>query len=126
MNQPRQNGFVLILVVMVIAAIGVEMFVLSGLTKTMLFESNTAYLEAVERNLAASGLAWAEQNVKNQSRRALNKTVELDVTSMNIDGSTLTVTVGIPADKEMEVQIKTLCSRGRRSFRQSDKYRIEL
>jgi len=126
MKQPGQNGFVLILVVTVIAAIGVEMFVLTGLAKTMLFESNTAYLQAVERSLTASGLAWAERNVKNQSREILNKTVELDVTNMNIYSSTLTVTVGVPTDKEAEVQINTSCSCGRRTFRQDNKYRIEL
>lgn len=126
MKQPGQNGFVLILVVTVIAAIGVEMFVLTGLAKTMLFESNTAYLQAVERNLTASGLAWAQQNVKNQRRVIFNKTVELDVTNMNILSSTLTVTVGIPTDKEAEVQMNTSCSRGRHTFRQDNKYRIEL
>lgn len=122
----QQNGFVFLLVVMVIALIGAEMFVLTGLTNTMLFETNTAYLGAFERNLTASGLAWAERNVKSRSREAFNKTIELDVTSMNIHSSTLTVTIGMPTDKGAEVQINTSCSRGRRSFRQNNKYRIEL
>jgi len=126
MKQAQQNGFVLILVAVVMALIGADMFVLAGLTKTMLFESNTAELEAAERNLTASGLAWAERSVKNKSREIFNKTIELDVTNMNIRNSTLSVTIGIATDKEAEVQINTSCRRGKRTFRHNDKYRIEL
>ncbi len=65
MKQLRQNGFVLILVITAIAAIGAEMFVLTGGANTMLFQSDTAYLQAVERTLVAIGLAWAKRNTKN-------------------------------------------------------------
>jgi len=41
------------------------MLVLAGGANTMLFQSDTAYLQAVERNLVASGLAWAKRNTKN-------------------------------------------------------------
>ena len=121
----RQNGFVLILVIMAVAAIGAEMFILTDIAKTMLFESNTAYLEACSRNLAASGLAWAERNSKNETKEIVDKTIKLDVTNMDIRGAALSVIIGTPRDKEVEVQINTFCNRGRRTLSRSGKYRTE-
>ena len=126
MENKRKNGFVLILVIMAIALIGLEMFVLTGVSNTMLFQSNTAYLQACERNLVASGLAWAKQQIKSQSKENLDRTIRLDVTETDIRGSTLAVFIRIPTDKEPEVQINASCSRARRTLRHDDKYRIDL
>lgn len=125
MKNLRQNGFVLVLVITAIALIGAEMFVLTGMANTILFQSDIAYLEAVERNLVASGLAWASRNIKNQSKETFNKTIELDVTDMNIRRSTLAVIIAMPKDKQAEVQIDTSCGRGRNTLRHSNKYHIE-
>ena len=102
------------------------MFVLANGANTMLFESDTAYLDACKRNLVASGLAWAGRNIKNESRETFNRTIELDTADMSIRGSTLSVTIDIPRDKKAEVQINTSCSRGKRTLRHKDKYWIEL
>ena len=126
MENKRKNGFVLILVITAMAIIGIEMFALAGVAKIMLFQSDMAYLQACERNLVASGLAWAKQNIQNNSREAFYKTIELDVAEMNIRSSTLGVTMSIPTDKEPVVQISTSCSRGRRTLRSDGKHRIEL
>lgn len=122
----RQKGFVLILVVTIMVLIGAEMFVLTGLANTMLFESNTAHLQAIKRNLTASGLAWAKRNIKNQRSETFNRTIDLDVTNMYNQRVSLSVTIGVPRDKKTEVQINTLCSRRRRTLSRSAKYHIEL
>ncbi len=124
MKKPRQKGFVLILVITAMAIIGLEMYVLTGGANTMLFQSDTAYLKACERNLVTSGLAWAKQNIRNKSRETFEKTVELDVSKMNIRGSTLIVTISIPTGEEPQAQINASCSRGRRTFRGDGKYKI--
>ena len=126
MKNLRQNGFVLVLVITVIAVVGAEMFVLTGMANTILFQSDIAYLEVVERNLVASGLAWASRNIKNQSKETFNKTIELDVTDMDIRRSTLAVIIAMPKDKEAEVQIDASCGHGRRTLSHSNKYHIEL
>ncbi len=126
MKKLRQNGFVLILVITAIAVIGIEMFVLAGIANNMQFQSNTAYLKACERNLLASGLVWARQNVQDRGREIFDKTIELDVNEMNIRGSTLSVTISTPAEEEPEVQINTSCSRGRQTLKGSGKYRVGL
>ena len=127
MKKTRQKGFVLILVITAMAIIGLEMYVLAGGANTMLFQSDTAYLEACKRNLITSGLAWAKQNIRNKSRETFEKTVELDVSKMNIRGSTLIVTIrGLPTGEEPQAQINTRVSRGRRTFRGDGKYKIRL
>jgi len=122
----RKNGFVLIIVVTAIAIIGIEMFVLTGVSNTILFQSDTAYLQALQRNLVASGLAWAEQQVKSQGKENLDRTIKLDINNMNIRGSTLAVFIRIPADREPQVQINASCTRARRTLRHDERYRIEL
>ena len=126
MKNERKNGFVLVLVILAMAIIGATMLVLSAGAKTMVFQSNTAYLQACQRNLVTSGLAWAKQQIKSQSKENLDRTIRLDVTETDIRGSTLAVFIRIPTDKEPEVQINASCSRARRTLRHDDKYRIEF
>lgn len=126
MKNERKNGYVLVLVIVAMAVIAVTMSVLTAGAKTMVFQSNTAYLRACRRNLVASGLAWAKQQIKSQSKENLDRTIRLDVTEADIRGSTLAVLIRIPTDKEPEVQINASCSRARRTLRHDNKYRIEL
>jgi len=126
MKKTRQNGFVLILVIVAIAVIGVQMSVLADIANTMQFQSHTAYLKACERNLLASGLVWARENTRNKSSEVFDKTIQLDVNKLNIPASALDVTIKIASDEEAEVQIDTSCSRSRQTLRETGKYRIEL
>lgn len=116
----------LIIVIMAISVIGVEMFVLSDIANTMQFQSQHAYLKACERNLLASGLLWAKENIREKSGEIFDKTIQLDVSKLNIRVSALDVTINIVSDEEAEVQINTSCSRGRQTLRETGKYRIEL
>jgi len=126
MRQLRQKGFVVILAVMAIAVIGMAMFALAGIANTMQFQSNNAYLNACERNLLSSGLVWARQNIQNKAGKNFNKTIQLDVSRMDIRASALDVTISVQSDKEAEVRVNTSCSRGRQTLKGSGKYRIEL
>lgn len=116
----------LIIVIMAISVIGVEMFVLSDIANTMQFQSQHAYLKACERNLLASGLLWAKENIREKSSEIFDKTIQLDVSKLNIRVSALDVTIITASDEEAEVQINTSCSRGRQTLRETGKYRIEL
>jgi len=126
MKKPRQKGFALVLVITAMAIIGLEMHVLTSGANTMLFQSDTAYLEACKRNLVTSGLAWAKRNIRNNNKETFEKAVELDVSKMNIRVSSLIVTISIPTDKGPQAQINVSCSRGRRTFRGDDKHKIRL
>ena len=116
----------LIIVIMAISVIGIEMFALSDIANTMQFQSQNAYLKACKRNLLASGLLWAKENTREKSGEIFGKTIQLDVSKLNIRVSSLDVTINIASDEEAEVQIDTSCSRGRQTLRETGKYRIEL
>jgi len=116
----------MILVIVSIALIGAVMFVLTDDSNTMLFQSDRAYLRAVQRNLVASGLTWARHSVKNQRTEAFNKPVQLDITNLNTHGSALTVTMDAAADRKPQVQIDASCTRARRTLTSQNKYPIEL
>ena len=126
MKKTRQNGFVLILVIVAIAVIGIQMSVLGDIANTMQFQSQNAYLKACERNLLASGLVWAKENAWKKDSEILDKTIQLDVSKLNIRDSALNVKINIASDEEAEVQIETTCSRSRQTLRETGKYRIEL
>jgi hypothetical protein len=121
MEKIRQNGFVLVLVIAVIGLIAAEMFILTDISNSILFQADTAYLEACEQNLASSGLAWVR---KNSGKENIGKTIKLDVSDMDISRSALSVTIEEPKSKEAKVRISTSCTRGRQTFTHSDKYRI--
>lgn len=126
MKTLKNRGFVLILVITAIATIGIEMFVLAGVANTMQFQSHRAYLEACRRNLTASGLAWARQNVSKKAGEVVPQTIELDVSRMNVRGAGLELTVSPPSERKAEILIKTSCSRGRQTLRGENKYEVAL
>jgi len=126
MKEQKQRGFVLVLVITVIAVVGIQMFALAGIANTMQFQSHTAYLRACERNLLASGLGWAKQNIQNEAGEIIDKTIELDVSRMNIRRSALGVTIGMQADGKAEVRVNSSCTRGRQTLNGDGKYRIYL
>jgi hypothetical protein len=125
MNKHRQNGFILFLVITVMLAMGGEMYILADMSNTMLLHTNTAYLKACQRNLTASGAAWAKQNLQKISGENVEKIVQLDVNELDIKGSSLKLTNISSIDKEPEVSISTTCSRGRQSLRRSFEYKID-
>jgi hypothetical protein len=126
MKKIRQNGFVLLLVITAIALVGTATYVLAGGTNTMLFQSDTVYLQACERNLMASGLAWAKQNIKNRNQGSFDRMVELDTANLGIRDWRLNVFINISQDKQAEVQINTSCSSARQTFKRDNRYIIEL
>jgi len=118
MKKKRHNGFVLMLVIIVMALIGIQMFALADIANTMQFQSHTQYLTACERNLLASGMAWAKQNLQSPDAEITDgQMIELDVSRMNIRRSALNVTIGISPDGRAQVRINSSCTRGRQTFK---------
>ena len=126
MKKTRQKGFVLILAIVAIAVIGIQMSVLANIANTMQFQSQNAYLKACERNLHASGLVWARKNAREKSSDILNKTIQLNVSKLNIRNSALEITISAISGEEAEVRIDSSCSRSRQTLKETGKYRIEL
>lgn len=126
MKTTRQNGFVMVFVIISLIVVGVLMYVLADDSNTMLFQSDAAYLRAVQRNLTASGLAWARNNVKSQNAELFNKPTELDVTGIGIGEASLSVTIDVAANQKPQAQIDTSCTRKRRTLTSRNKYAVDL
>jgi len=123
MKDKRNKGFVLLLVIMLIAMFGIIVSILTEASNTMVFQSNKAYLRSCERNLIASGLAWSKINIQKDIGEIPGKMIELDVTEMNIRGSSLSVNIN-PPQTQPQVQIRTSCSRGRQTLTDDRTYTI--
>jgi hypothetical protein len=123
MKKIHKNGFVLLFVIIIMALISIVTFVLIEDSKTLLFQTNQAYLKATERDLIASGLAWA--SLHNEDTEVFNNTVELDITKMPIRNSILKVRIDVPVGKKPQVQINTSCTRARRTLGHNRTYRID-
>lgn len=119
-----QKGFAIILTLVLIVLAGAGIFVLTGISNTMMFEAETARLFAIERNLTASGLAWAKQNKPGQSDDAPFEVTQLDVGQIGIADANLSVAFDINEDGKSEVLIKTRCRRGRHTLRKSHKFHL--
>jgi len=61
MNRTRRSGIALILVISLIGLVGVTLAHLAQSCRAMLDGTDREYLRVVERNLIASGLAWAQR-----------------------------------------------------------------
>ena len=59
MKHTKPIGYVMILTLVMITLAGMALIILNMGAKILLSESKLAYLEACDRNLAASGYAWA-------------------------------------------------------------------
>jgi type II secretory pathway component PulK len=124
MKKQTKGGFVLIFVVVAIALIAVATFVMTDDAKTMLFHSDTAYLEAIQRNLVVSGLHWAKHNLRDEPSEVFGRTTELDVTRLSVRPASLTITMDTPAEQAVQVRIDASCSRARRTLRHDGTYLI--
>jgi hypothetical protein len=119
------KGFVMVLVIITIAMIGTVMLFLTNASNTMMFQANDAYLNACQRNLITSGIAWSKTNIKKENEQYLNKLTELNITEMNLQHADLNVTINVSSNTKPSAHISTSCSRGRQNLKSDDTYNIE-
>jgi hypothetical protein len=122
----RQRGFILTFVIMALVVVGIAMFVLTDGANTMLFHADGAYLREVERNLIASGLAWASEKASSGGDLSLGQAVDLDVAAFGCPSARLSVRIAAVQDGKATVRIGTSCRKGRRSLDTSRDFTIPL
>ena len=93
---------------------GIE--VLGEAANTMLFQADTSHLHAVQRNLKASGAAWAELQMSQHND--INEPVSLDVTELSDRPASLTVQRESSPDANT-IRIDTEAQKGRRTLADS-------
>ncbi len=122
----RNKGFLLTFVIVALALMGAVMFVLAGGSNAMLFHANTAYLQAVERNLTISGLAWARASIAANGAAAVAEPVKLNVEGFGAPNATLTVAITQVQANRATVRVATSCSKGRQTLNTTRDYTIGL
>jgi hypothetical protein len=111
-------------VIVALGLLGVVMAVLAGAGNSMLFHADRARVQAVERNLVASGLAWARQHVQQPESNATAEPVQLDVSTFSIPQARLEVAFAPGSAGSVGVQIGATCSKGRQTVRSQRRYNV--
>jgi hypothetical protein len=120
------KGFLLTLVIVAMALMGVIMAVLTQGANTMLFHADTAQMQAVQSNMIASGLAWARARIAAGNTPAGAEPVQLDATAFGARNATLAVSILQVQEKQAKVRIKTSCMKGRCTLNASRDYTMDL
>ena len=121
-----KDGYVLVCAILLIAIAGLIMYVLSGLSSTMLNETISAQLDANLRNTIESAKIWAAHNAEKLSQEEAETTIQLDTDSFPIHKADCTITIKEITDGRLTVQIVVACSRKRQIKRKAILHTIEL
>jgi hypothetical protein len=110
-----KRGFVLLIVIAMLFFIGTILFVFTGVSNKIVFQTNRIYLEAVEQNLISSGLIWAKHNIAKEG-----ESIKLDTAGISGWDAQLNITMG----KHRQAEISTYCRRGSQELKTNEKYDI--
>ncbi|MFA5293805.1 MAG: hypothetical protein WC496_12350 [Phycisphaerae bacterium] len=113
-----KKGFVMLTVIMMLFFIGTMLFVLTGVSNKITFQTNRAYLEAVRQNMISSGLSFAKYNIEKENI----KNIELDTAGLGATNAQLIVTMGKITNKQANVDINTSCGFGSQRLDDNKKY----
>ena len=122
----RNRGTILTLVIIALMQMGIVMFVLTGGANTMVFQADTACVQAANRNLVASGLAWARHRAARGPGAWSTEPVDLDVTAFGLPDAHLTVRILDVHENTARVHVETSCRKGRCTRHTSRDYEFAI
>lgn len=105
----EQNGFILMVVLSIISLFAAEMYMLSEDSFSLMFQTNNIYLEAVEKNLVLSGLAWSKENIRDEENKIGNKTIQLNLPAGFPGESKLDVFIEESSGDHVRININAYC-----------------
>ena len=112
-------------VIIALSLVAMAMLVLAEGANTLLFQADTAHGQAVERNLTASALAWAQTQVARGTAPENGNLIALDSTQVGDQHAHLTVEFVRLDDATADILIQNDCTKGRQTFSQSTRYAID-
>ena len=114
----------LILAVVAIALVGAALLILAGLANSLRFDANQAYLQACDRNLAGSAMAWTQHNRDKIRDSSKTGQIQLDISRLNIPDGDLRITLLKLRRRSLRLQINTECRREAMELKRSDVYLV--
>ena len=124
MKKVRNNGFIIIAVIAILAFMPLAVNILTSSTRTMLTETTAATMEAQNRNILKSATAWARFNADKLAENKKGHTILLDTAGLGAKDATCSITIIGADDRGIEVEITVLCSQGRRRLKRTVKHTI--
>jgi hypothetical protein len=121
MKTAKNDGFVLVLVIVALSLTAVVMAVLTAGANTMLFHADRAHAQAVQRNLRTSGLAWARHRLADPNVAATGP-VALETDALSARETILTVSFLTSDVGAGQIHIETACSKGRQTLKATESY----
>ena len=112
MQHRKKNGFVLILVITIMAMLTASLGLATMATNSMSYSTNRAYMRACNRNLLASGAAWAQHNAPRLAQEHQSREFSLDIDEMAVPGGQITVAVTAIRDG-IRIELNSSCERRR-------------
>lgn len=122
MSKTKRQGFILTYVIVLLGLVGVVMFALTGGSNTMLFEADAAYLQAADRNLTASALAWARHRSSGAEPVVLDEPIALDTSSLAVRDANVSIRLVKNGDAALDCHVETSVVKGRQSLNNSREY----
>lgn len=120
----RTDGFVLTLVIVAMALLGVIMGVFAVGANTMLFQADAAQTQAIARNLSASGLAWAQLRIEQGTMADVKEPVELNVAAFGGRDTHLAVSFSDVERDTVAVRIEASSAKSRHTARTTHVYTL--
>ena len=124
MKRHSSKSFVLSGVIVGLSLVALVMYVLAQGANTMRFQADRAYLRAVERDLIASGLAWARTTLADANAPEVGETVSLDVEALGCRDGELMVRISASRDGQAVVHVRTSCTKGRQTLTSARDYTV--
>jgi len=122
-RKSRQSGFIMPVIIVILAMIGMYMIVLTSDSNILGFQAGRAYLEACQQNLTASGLNWTKKNI--DTSKMATGPIELGTSDMGIKNAVLRVKLTTTENGKSQVEIETSCSKARQQLSSVKKLAIE-
>ena len=127
MSRPHPHGVALILVISIIGLMGITLTYLAQSCRSMLFQTDLEYLRVVERNLVASGLAWAKRQnseLRTQNPGERTDTAVLDVNEVGGTKARLSVRIEDGNDTPALAHLEISLSRGPQAVQRARTFQI--
>ena len=93
------------MMVTLLALLPVALMVMSRGTISLSTELRESRLEAQSRDILASGLAWAKQNVEKLSSYEVGQKVSLNVSSLGVQESNCNITILDLKGESVEIEV---------------------
>lgn len=124
MKKVKNNGFIIIAVIAILAFMPLAVNILTISTRTMLTETTAATMEAQNRNILKSAAAWIRFNADKLTENKKGHTILLDTAGLGAKDATCSITIIGADDRGIEVEITVLYSQGRRRFKRTVRHTI--